>query len=84
MSLLKWLKKDGRKGMDSKHPIEDVQDDEEQRRREEEEGRDTGRRTNEEEARSADGAKFVYFACETPREDVITLLQGVNKDTQVC
>jgi hypothetical protein len=82
MPLLKWLKKETEKGSDPKNPTEDVDDDEE-RRRVQEEGRDAARRNNEEEAKRTDGTKFVYFACERPKEDVINILQSVSKDVQV-
>jgi len=83
MPLLKWLKKDDRKGVEGKIGQDDVDDDEEQRQREEEEERDATRRTTEEDSRRTDGTKFVYFASGTPKEDLITLLQTLNKDFRV-
>jgi len=83
MPLLKWLKKDDRKGLEGNVVDEDIDEDEEQRRRQEEEERDTTRRTNEEGERQTDGTKFVYFACGTPKEDLIIILQTLNKDFQV-
>jgi len=84
MPLLKWLKKDDRKGFEGKIGEDDADDEEEQQRRVEEEERDTTRRTNEEgQERQTDGTKFVYFACGTPKDDLIALLQTLNKDFQV-
>jgi hypothetical protein len=85
MSFLKLWKKGDKKRPKVKLTSEDIEDDEEQRQRaEEEEIRDTSRRApNEEEARSTDGTKFVYFACQTPRDDILDLLQSLNKDSKV-
>jgi hypothetical protein len=79
MALLKWLKGKEKKGFEVKNPIEDADDEEERRR---EEGGET-RRANEEETRINDGTQIVYFACETPKQNVIDILHSLNKDVQV-
>ncbi len=80
MALFKWLKSKGKKGFEAKNPFEDIDNDEEERRRDE--GAET-RRTNEEETRINDRTQIVYFACETPKQNVIDILHSLNKDVQV-
>jgi hypothetical protein len=81
MSFLKWLKAGDKKILETKNPIEDVDDDEERRR--DEEGRDTGRTNEEEEARQNDGTKIVYYSYSTPNDNIVNALQSQKKDLQV-
>ncbi len=80
MALFKWLKGKGKKDFEVKNPFEDIDNDEDERRRDE--GAET-RRTDEEETIIHDGTQIVYFACDTPKQNVIDILHSLNKDVQV-
>jgi hypothetical protein len=83
MPLLKKLLKGGnKKATEAKENAREVREDEE-RPDDNNPGRDGGGRATDEERGQSDGTKLVYFALESPRQDILDLLQTESKDVHV-
>ncbi len=83
MPLLKWLKANDKKGSEARDGGREVEDDDHDGRGggDETGGRD-GDRSNQ-DAGNSEGTKIVYFVCDKPKENIINILQSVDKDVQV-
>ena len=83
MPLLNKLLKGGtKKTTEAKENSRDVREDDDGRD-DANTGRDGGGGRADEERAQNDGTKMVYFALETPRQDIMDLLQADSKDVHV-
>jgi hypothetical protein len=84
MSLLKWLKANDKKGSEARDAEREVEDDHDGRGgggRDGEGGRDGDRKNQD--AGNSEGTKIVYFVCDTPKENIINIIQSLDKGFQV-
>lgn len=78
MSLKKWLRAGAKKHHDQKKTRDEFDEDVENERRDDEDAKATGREVEDES--SNDNTKIVYYACESPVQSLLNVLNNINKN----
>ena len=82
MSLMKWLKAGDKRSSGSRNRRGGTEDDEYGRGEEDETDEREAARGNQ-DGTNNETTKLIYFVCDTPKDNVINILNTVDKDIKV-